>query len=166
MRVLSKSKLLAFRQCPKRLWLETYRRDLSTHAIGASAGFTAGRSVGEVARSLFDPDRSGVLVDVGVLGVGGAVTRTGELLQARNAIFEAAFVGGTASAFADVLLPVETAGSTNYKSRPRCTASRMNSSRCLLGKRIFPPERISVSTIQVLVEFTADRVGFGRDREE
>jgi hypothetical protein len=116
MRVLSKSKLLAFRQCPKRLWLETYRRDLSTHAIGASAGFTAGRSVGEVARSLFDPDRSGVLVDVGVLGVGGAVTRTGELLQARNAIFEAAFVGGTASAFADVLLPVETAGSTNYKA--------------------------------------------------
>lgn len=43
MRTLSKSKLLTFRQCPKRLWLEMYRRDLSTDAIGTSAGLTAGR---------------------------------------------------------------------------------------------------------------------------
>jgi hypothetical protein len=50
MRTLSKSKLLAFRQCSKRLWLEVYRRDLSTTPIGASAGFTAGQAVGEAAR--------------------------------------------------------------------------------------------------------------------
>jgi hypothetical protein len=95
--------------------LETYRRDLSTDAIGASPGITAGLGVGEIARSLYDPDRSGVLVDVGVLGVGGAVTRTRELLKVRNAIFEAGLVGGGASAFADVLLPVETAGKPAWR---------------------------------------------------
>jgi hypothetical protein len=39
-----------------RLWLEVYRRDLSTDAIGASAGFTAGQAVGEAARRIYDPD--------------------------------------------------------------------------------------------------------------
>jgi hypothetical protein len=107
MRTLSKSKLLAYRQCPKRLWLEVYRRDLSTDAIGVSAGFTAGQTVGAVARKIYDPDASATLVDVAVLGVGGAAKRTAELLPLARPIFEAGFVGGTASAFADVLLPME-----------------------------------------------------------
>ncbi len=38
------------KECPKRLWLELYRRELSTNAIGGSAGFTAGGAVGSVAR--------------------------------------------------------------------------------------------------------------------
>jgi hypothetical protein len=105
MRVLSKSKLLAFLQCPKRLWLEVYRRDLSTKGTGASAGFTAGQAVGEAARKIYDPEGVGALVDIGVLGVSGAVQRTTELLSSSRPIFEAGFVGGTASAFADVLLP-------------------------------------------------------------
>jgi hypothetical protein len=108
MRTLSKSKLLAFRQCPKRLWLEAYRRDLSTDSIGASAGFTAGQAVGAAARTIYDPEKVGTLVDVGVFGVGGAVERTAELLSHGRPIFEAGFMGGTASAFADVLLPIET----------------------------------------------------------
>ncbi|HWS61576.1 MAG TPA: DUF2779 domain-containing protein, partial [Steroidobacteraceae bacterium] len=110
MRTLSKSKLLAFRQCPKRLWLEVHRRDLSTHATGASVGFTAGQAVGAVARKIYDPDGVGELVDVTVLGVGGAVKRTQELWALGRPIFEAGFVDGGASAIADVLLPVETNG--------------------------------------------------------
>src|SRR5476651_665849 len=104
MRVLSKSKLLAFRQCPKRLWLEVFRRDLSTDDIGESAGFTAGRSVGEVARKIYDPEGVGTLLDVGVLGAAGAVRRTQESLALGRPIFEAGFSGGTASTIADVLL--------------------------------------------------------------
>jgi hypothetical protein len=30
---LSKSKLLAFRQCPKRLWLQTHRPDLADYDV-------------------------------------------------------------------------------------------------------------------------------------
>ena len=54
MRTLSKSKLLAFRQCHKRLWLEVFRRDLSTDSLGTSTGFTAGKVVGEAARTIYD----------------------------------------------------------------------------------------------------------------
>jgi hypothetical protein len=95
--------------------LEVYRRDLSTDTSGGRAGFTAGQAVGEVARKIFDPGGSGEMVDVAVLGVTGAVKRTGELLALGQPIFEAGFVGGTASAFADVLLPVETAGKPAWR---------------------------------------------------
>ena len=37
MRVLSKSKLLAFRQCPKRLWLEVHRPDLREDSSATQA---------------------------------------------------------------------------------------------------------------------------------
>src|ERR1700722_2268798 len=115
MRVLSESRLLAFRQCPKRLWLETYRRDLSTDAVGASARLTAGQALGDAARTIYDPEEVGELVDVAVLGMDGAVKRTEELLGLRRPIFEAGFVGGTASSFADVLLPIETNGKRAWR---------------------------------------------------
>ena len=115
MRVLSKSRLLAFRQCPKRLWLETYRRDLSTDAVGAGARLTAGQAVGDAARTIYDPEEVGELVDVAVLGMDGAVKRTEELLGLRRPIFEGGFVGGTASSFADVLLPIETNGKRAWR---------------------------------------------------
>jgi hypothetical protein len=104
-RVLSKSKLLSFRQCPKRLWLEVHGRHLMGTA-GADTAFTAGRSVGEVARELYDPAGLGQLVDVGVLGVEAAIERTRELLASGQPVFEAGFAAEGASAFADVLLPV------------------------------------------------------------
>jgi hypothetical protein len=69
MRTLFKSKLLAFRQCPERLCLDVFWRDLSATAVGASVGFTAGHSVGEVAQQLYDPTGSGERVDVSVLGL-------------------------------------------------------------------------------------------------
>jgi hypothetical protein len=115
MRLLSKSKLLSFLQCPKRLWLEVYRRDLSTDAIGASAGLTAGQAVGEAARRIYDPHGVGTLVDVAVLGMDDAVKRTSELLPLGQPIFEAGFVSGGASALADVLLPVEMNGTRAWR---------------------------------------------------
>src|SRR6202011_5401572 len=51
------------------------RRNLSTTAIGASAGFTAGRVVGEVARKICDPGGVGTLVDVKA-GLGKAHLRS------------------------------------------------------------------------------------------
>jgi hypothetical protein len=115
MRVLSKSKLLAFRQCPKRLWLEVYRRDLNDDRSGSAAGFNAGKTVGEVARALYDPNGAGQRVDVSTLGIEQAYARSAELLQSAQPIFEAGFVGGGASAFADVLLPVEDGGALAWR---------------------------------------------------
>ena len=57
---LSKSKIAAFEQCPKRLWLATYRRDLAQQSEGAEARFAAGHEVGAVACGLLP---SGTMVE-------------------------------------------------------------------------------------------------------
>src|SRR6267143_632359 len=49
---LSKSKLLSFLQCPKRLWLEVHRPDAAETSAETERGFAVGYSVGEVARQL------------------------------------------------------------------------------------------------------------------
>lgn len=42
MRTLSKSKLLAFRQCPRRLWLEVHRPELRSDSTATQASFAVG----------------------------------------------------------------------------------------------------------------------------
>ena len=42
-KILSKSKLLAFRQCPKRLWLEVHRPDLREDSSATESSFDVGR---------------------------------------------------------------------------------------------------------------------------
>jgi hypothetical protein len=59
MRNLSKSKLLAFRQCPKRVWLEVHRPDLRVDTQDTEARFQVGHKVGEIARRLYDPKSFG-----------------------------------------------------------------------------------------------------------
>ena len=60
---LSKSRLLAYRQCERRLWLEIHRRDLLVVSAQQQARFDAGHRVGELARQLADPDGQGTLFD-------------------------------------------------------------------------------------------------------
>ena len=91
MRVFSKSKLLASRQCPKRLWLEVHRPGLREESVGTEAGFGIGSKVGEVARRIYDPNGWGALVDAQAEGFGIAFIRSTELLATRASIFEAGF---------------------------------------------------------------------------
>ena len=44
---LSKSKITAFEQCPRRLWLETYRKDLIHYDDARQAVFHGPQGVGE-----------------------------------------------------------------------------------------------------------------------
>ncbi len=122
MRPLSKSKLLAFRQCSKRLWLEVHRPDLRDDSDQAQALFAMGHEVGEVARRLYDPAGAGTMVDYVRGEISRALALTGELLLDRRPIFEAAFSAEGALALADVLLPttggwrmVEVKSSTSVK---------------------------------------------------
>jgi hypothetical protein len=55
MRALSKSKILAFRQCAKRLWLEIHHPELREDSADTEARFEVGHQVGDIARRLFDP---------------------------------------------------------------------------------------------------------------
>jgi hypothetical protein len=87
--LLSKSKILAGLQCPKRLYLEVRHPELAEISEDTERRFAAGHDVGEVARNL---EPGGVLVDTG-----GDLAR--ELEMTRDAIskspdstlFEAAF---------------------------------------------------------------------------
>jgi CRISPR/Cas system-associated exonuclease Cas4 (RecB family) len=110
MRSLSKSKLLAFRQCPKRLWLEIHRADLVEWSDQAQASFLVGHEVGEIARKLYDPKGKGVVFDPKVEGYDEVVIRTDELIETPRPLFEAGFNAGGARAYVDVLLPLRRRG--------------------------------------------------------
>ena len=135
MRPLSKSKLLAFRQCPKRLWLEVHQPELRADSGPAVARFATGHQVGDIARQLYDPQSLGALIDPQAEGFDAAFARTQHLLtHSHQPIFEAGFRAGGALAFADVLLPsdegehlgwrmVEVKSSTSVKDYHRDDAA-------------------------------------------
>jgi hypothetical protein len=102
---LSKSKLLAYRQCARRLWLEVNKKELLESSEEAEARFEVGHQIGTLARRLYDPSESGTVIDVKAQGVSSALKFTQSLLPKRKPLFEAGFSSRGALAFADVLLP-------------------------------------------------------------
>ena len=96
---LSKSKITAFEQCPRRLWLETYRKDLIHYDDARQAIFQTGHEVGSIAQQLH-PD--GVLIGHDDQ-LSLALEQTSELLfqEDRRPLFEATF------AYEDVLVRVD-----------------------------------------------------------
>ncbi len=115
MRVLSKSKLLAFRQCPKRLWLEIHRPALRKDSAATQASFAVGYRVGDIARHLYDPKGKGQLIDLKAEGYDAAFVRSRNLLSSSQPIFEAGFAACGALAFADVMLPAKGAGKKAWR---------------------------------------------------
>ena len=104
MRIFSKSKIMALRQCPKRLWLEIHHPELLMDSAKAKAGFAAGNRVGEIAKIIFDPQNRGAFIDREG-GYQAALIRSKELMQSAIPIFEGGFSASGGLAFSDVLLP-------------------------------------------------------------
>lgn len=111
MRNLSKSKIIAYRQCPKRLWLEIHKPELRDDSA-SEAVFAIGYQVGETARRIYDPQGTGITIDIESLGHAEALARSAELLAAQGEVpvFEAGVTIEGALAYADVMLPDETDG--------------------------------------------------------
>ncbi len=105
-RALSKSRLLSFLQCSKRLWLEVHRKDLRADSAATMASFAIGNQVGEIAQRLYDPSGKGALIDPHTEGFDEAFARTKSLLMSAHPIFEAGFCAEGALSFADVMLPI------------------------------------------------------------
>ena len=110
MRTFSKSKLLALRQCPKRLWLEIHRPHLREDSAATQASFQIGHQVGDIARRIYDPEGLGAVIDVQSEGFARAFKRSAELLDSDQPIFEAGLNAAGALAFADVMLPEQIDG--------------------------------------------------------
>ncbi len=88
---LSKSKLLSYLQCPRRLWLETYSPELEEPAPEAEAAMTAGQIVGALAREVYGHGRGHHVSPE--RGLRGAIETTRRLLAETDdePIFEASF---------------------------------------------------------------------------
>ena len=100
MRRLSKSKMLSGWQCPRKLWLETYKPELAVEDPKAEARFATGNEVGALAREQFP---GGVLVEH-AREPSIAVTETqGLLASGTKTIFEAAFQARDVLIRADVV---------------------------------------------------------------
>jgi CRISPR/Cas system-associated exonuclease Cas4 (RecB family) len=106
MSALSKSKILSYLQCPKRLWLEVKEPELVENSAITAANFQIGNQVGAIARTIYDPEGAGVLIEPHRTGFEAAFSQTENLLNSFTPIFEAAMTTGDALALADVMLPV------------------------------------------------------------
>lgn len=106
MKNLSKSKLIAFRQCPKRLWLEIHMPEKRADSSATQASYAVGHEVGRIAQQLFDPSGAGEVLDTQRDGYDFVLRRTRELTREPKPIFEAGFAADGVIAFADVLLPL------------------------------------------------------------
>ena len=98
---LSKSRILAHRQCPKRLWLHIKQPKLISVNAATEARFVAGNQVGEVARDLYP---GGLLIDSDDLKQ--CLADTAEALAgAPRPLFEATLQHEGVLIRADLLLP-------------------------------------------------------------
>ncbi len=112
---LSKSKIIAYRQCKRRLWLEIHKPELRDDSASETV-FQIGNQVGEIARQIYDPENIGIVIDVQGLGHGGALAQSAELLaEGTVPLFEAGVTIPGALAYADVMLPDLSDGTLRWK---------------------------------------------------
>lgn len=115
MRNLSKSRIIAFRQCPKRLWLELHKPELRDDSA-SEVVFKIGYQVGDISRTIYDPEGIGVTIGIEALGHGKALARSAILLtQGNSPIFEAGLKIEGALAYADVMLPDFSNGTLRWR---------------------------------------------------
>lgn len=101
MRHLSKSKIISYLQCPKRLWLQVYKPDEAKITESSAKSISIGYDVGDVARKLY-PD--GKLVG-SYENISESIEATQSILRGQHdtIIFEAAFSSEGILVFADVI---------------------------------------------------------------
>jgi hypothetical protein len=102
---LSKSKIAAFEQCPKRLWLEVHRAEEAVIDEDMQARFDVGHAVGELACASY-PD--GIMIEPEP-DMNAAIERTAKLLAAwpSRPLFEATFRHEQVLARVDIMTPAE-----------------------------------------------------------
>ena len=85
--------------------MEVHRRAEVKISPDANRRMADGNRIGEIARSVFDPEASGCVVDIKENGVSAAIEKTAVALLGRKPVFEAGFRVSDTQCFVDVLLP-------------------------------------------------------------
>ena len=100
---LSKSKIAAFEQCSKRLWLSVHKPEEAFFDAATAAKFAAGHSVGDIACHAY-PD--GIMIDAEP-SMNAAIQKTAELLQLDppRPLFEATFRRENVLVRVDLMIP-------------------------------------------------------------
>ena len=119
MKGLSKSRIQAHRQCPRRLWLQTFKPEAAKEDPAADQRMAAGTQAGEIARDLYP---GGHLIDAGSLDECLTETRQFLASQPDSPLFEATCEYQGVLVRADLLIPdgqqhrlVEVKSSTSVK---------------------------------------------------
>ncbi|WP_027390638.1 DUF2779 domain-containing protein [Chrysiogenes arsenatis] len=101
MTTLSKSRLIAYRQCPKRLWLSVHAPERANESETGNR-MAMGIGAGEVARTLFP---SGVLIHAGTIAE--ALQQSAQLVERKpkTPLFEATFCHKNVRVQVDILRP-------------------------------------------------------------
>ena len=153
-KALSKSKLLAFRQCEKRLWLEVHRHELRDDSGPALANLRAGNEVGDIARRLYDGAATGVLLDAQTDGYASTLKRSLELLSCGVPLFEAGYSADGAIAFADVMLPSQGRGKKRWRMiEVKSTTSVKEYHRDDVAVQAFVARRAGVSLASISLAY-------------
>ena len=130
---LSKSRYTAYCQCPKMLWLRTYKPELVPEDPALQAKFEKGNEVGELAKTLFGP-----FVDVttykedGSLDIGAMIEKTKEeMAKGTETICEASFSHDLNYCAVDILRKkgdgwaIYEVKSSTYKDEEKDTPERL-----------------------------------------
>lgn len=133
MKGLSKSRYTAYCQCPKMLWLKTYKPELIPDDPALQAKFEKGNEVGELAKTLFGP-----FVDVttyredGSLDLGAMIEKTKEeMAKGTETICEASFSNDLNYCAVDILRKkgdgwaIYEVKSSTYKDEEKDTPERL-----------------------------------------
>ena len=141
---LSKSRIIAWKQCPKRLWLQIHRKDLLEVSAGAERGFQIGYEVGEVAQGLypngilFGDDLSEALI----------ATRNALSAQADRPLFEATFQHEGLLVRADLMLPTDT-GYRMIEVKSSASVKPYHIDDCTIQAWVLKQNNIALSSIEL-----------------
>ncbi|MDO8177681.1 MAG: DUF2779 domain-containing protein [Undibacterium sp.] len=144
---LSKSRLIAWKQCPKRLWLQIHRRDLLEISDHIAQTFEIGFEVGEVARTLYP---SGILIeDDDDLSAALNSTRAALITHPELPIFEATFQHDGVLVRADLLLP----GASGYRMaevKASASVKPYHIDDCAIQAWVLQQNKLSLGMIEVM----------------
>lgn len=142
---LSKSKITAWRQCPKRLWLETHRSELLEVSDQAKQAFQTGHEIGGIAQQLCP---GGILIDDDNLSASIESTKAALLKYPDRPIFEATFQHDGLLVRADVLLPTKK----GYRMAEVKSSSSVKPSHvedCTIQAWVLKKNKIRLATIEL-----------------